>query len=313
MSFEKIRRRVQWHTGMMFSLRPYLRLLEIFYLQKAKKTNKPQLFILGLPRSGTTLVYQYIVHRMNIAYITNQAGYYYLSPLIVTNLQRNQLGTYQSDFKSNYGKVSGPLSPREAGAFWGRFFGTEDYVSIDDLTIKRIQTLQNTIFGIQQLFGDLPFVNKNVKHMLRIQVLSEIFPNAYFLVVERDLPQVALSVLRGRYNNLADPMQWWSVKPPNYAELKDLPVVEQVSGQLLALQDRMTADFSQIDTERIIRFSYLNFCDRPESIITLLTGLLGEVSCRNMVVSHFESSIKSPQNNEEFQLIELIEQYESSR
>ncbi|MCP4361152.1 MAG: sulfotransferase [Chloroflexi bacterium] len=297
----------------MFSLQPYLGLLEKSFLRKRYEPRQPQLFILGLPRSGTTLIYQYIVHRLRVAYITNRAGHYYLAPCLITYLQRKALGDYVSDFQNRYGKVQGALSPREAGAVWGRFFGVENYVTLQEMPLKRRGTLQNTVACIQSLFGNLPFVNKNVKHMLRIEALTTIFSDAYFLVVERDLEQVALSVLRGRYANLRDPKEWWSVKPPNYMALKELPVAEQVTGQLISLQRRMDSDFAKLPQERVIRLDYESFCQEPEAIIKQLSAVFRKVGLRNTAVTHFKPSHKSPQNEEDKLLIDLVKKYEATR
>lgn len=297
----------------MLSAPPYLGLLEKGLIQRQYESRHPQIFILGLPRSGTTLVYQYIVHRLRVAYITNRAGHYYASPCLITYLQRGKLNEYYSDFQSQYGKVQGDLAPREAGSFWGRFFGFEEYVGFQDMSSEDIQILRNTIACIQSAFGGQPFVNKNVKHMLRIDALSGVFPDAYFLVVERSLPQVALSVLRGRYENMSDVTQWWSVKPPNYAVLKDLPVAEQVAHQLASLQAKMDADFFEIPRERVIRLQYEEFCRDPEGVLLQLNKIWERVEFRNSPVESFAPSDKSPRNDEEMQLIELVKQYDITR
>jgi hypothetical protein len=245
-----------------------------------------------------------------MAYFTNLAGHYYLSPCLVTYLQQRSLDRYYSDFKSQYGKVRGPLAPREAGAFWGRFFGFEDYLRYQDISLEDVQTLQDSISCIQQLFGNVPFVNKNVKHMLRIDLLNNIFPDPVFLLVDRKLPQIALSMIRARYSELEDPKQWWSVKPPNYTELKHLSIGEQIANQLISLKKKMIADLSMLPPRRVMRIQYENFCQNPEEIINQLKEILGKTTYRNAPVTNFEPSIKLPQTDEEYLLINLVKQYE---
>jgi hypothetical protein len=298
--------RLNGRARLSYSLKLLLGMLEKGMLLKQYESQQPRLFILGLPRSGTTLLYQYLVHRLRVSYFTNRAGHYYFSPCLATLLQRESLDGYYSDFQSRYGKVQGPLAPREAGALWGRFF------SFEDMSPQSVAALQNTTACIQHIFGDLPFVNKNVKHMLRIDALSKVFPNAYFLIVERELTQVAISVLRGRYTNLQDPTQWWSVRPPDYSELKDLPVIEQIAGQLLSLQERMDSDLLNISTQRVIRLKYESFCYTPEGIVDQLKDALGGIESRNAPVKGFEPSNKLPQNDEETQLVDLVMQYETT-
>ncbi len=269
-------------------------------------SDRPQLFILGLPRTGSTLVYQYIVHRLRVAYFTNGVGRYSASPCVVTFLQRTFNPEYRSSFRSHYGKVSGPVSPREAGGFWIRYFGIDDYVRFDEMSERDIRFLRNTIACTQRIYGDAPFVNKNVKHLLRIDALGKIFPNSFLLFIERDIEQVALSVLRARYANLDDPAQWWSVKPPDYDELKGLPATQQVARQLASLQQRMEADLAEVPPERVLQVRYETFCARPEDLIERLRGTWGNIPHRNEAVSHFEVSANTPETDEERQLIDAV-------
>ena len=269
-------------------------------------TRQPQLFILGLPRSGTTLIYQYIVHRLNVAYFTNGVGRYPVAPCTITLFQKTFHGAYRSDFQSRYGKVSGAVAPREAGSFWASSFGFDDYVCFDQISEHDTQLLQRSVYCVQRIFGNVPFVNKNVKHLLRLGALSKIFPHAVFLIAERDLQDVAISVLRARHKNLHDPTQWWSVKPPNFTELKDLPVEEQVAGQIIALKQKMTDDLALLDPERVLYVRYEEFCRNPESLIKTLETVLGIHKFRNPPEKLFPISHHFPQTPEEKRMQELI-------
>ncbi|MBN1666890.1 MAG: sulfotransferase [Anaerolineales bacterium] len=285
----------------------YARFVEPFFIDKARDPEKPQLFILGLPRSGTTLVYQYVVHRLDVAYFSNGVGRYPFSPFLITWWQTRRYGTYQSDFQSVYGKVLGPVAPREAGGFWARFFDLDAYSSYPDVDRVAQVQLKKTIAALQSVFGGAPFVNKNVKHMLRLDALAKIFPAAVFLVVEREMTDVALSVLRGRIRYQPDPQGWWSVKPPNYHRLRGLSVVEQVAGQVLALAERMEVDLENIEPRRVMRLTYQDFCSAPDGFITDLRALLDYPKYRNPACSAFSVVSNQPENDQEKQLIELLQ------
>jgi hypothetical protein len=281
-------------------------LVERLVLARFYYPDSSQLFILGLPRSGTTLVYQYIVHRLPVAYFTNGVGTAPYAPCVVTYAQRRRYGDYCSDFQSSYGKVQGPVAPREAGGFWNRFFDSEAYTTFAEMRPKQIRTLRNTIGCIQMLFGDAPFVNKNVKHMLRIDALARLFPRSRFLVVERPLPDVALSVLRGRYANNNSAHEWWSVRPPNYAALKDLAPEEQVAQQLIALEAQMETDIAQLVPQRVLRIQYDAFCHNPELLTTLVQQALGPLAARNPAEATFQQSHNQARTPEEVRLLELL-------
>lgn len=295
-------------------LRP-LRELDVFLaapLERAlllcsRPSSHPLLFILGLPRTGTTLVYQYVVHRLQVAYFTNGVGRYYLAPCIATWLQTALNSEYESDFASEYGSVSGPLAPHEAGRFWGRFFGFEDYVSSEHVSPPSRRTLRRTIACVQRLFGNPLFVNKNVKHILRIPALDAIFSNAFFLRVERDHEDVALSLLRARYANLENPSDWWSARPPNHQDLQNLPRDEQIARQVEALDRKLETDLSKIHPDQVLRIDYQAFCNDPDALIRTIRSRIQPTEFRNAKRERFPPSTNSARTQEEKRLVERME------
>ena len=272
----------------------------------AGSARSPQLFILGLPRSGTTLIYQYLVHRLAVAYFTNGVGRLPRSPCVVTLAQRLRHGDYRSDFRSTFGRVEGPVAPREAGAFWGRFFGYEDYVSPADVSPRAVTRLRRTVECTQWLFGDAPFVNKNVKHMLRIPALAAIFPESRFLVVERDLEAVALSILRARHANSPAGAKWWSMRPPDHAALRDLDVEAQVVGQVRSLLRRLEIDLHGLDPGRVLRVDYASFCSDPDALVAHVRAAIGPIGERNPPEPGFRCSPAEPRTAQERRLLDLL-------
>lgn len=263
----------------------------------------PQLLVLGLPRSGTTLVYQYAVHRLEVAYFTNGVGRFPCAPATVSAVQNRLWGPYRSDFASSYGRVRGHTAPREAGALWGRAFGHEDYVASPPPGAAH---LPGTVAWTQHLFGGLPFVNKNVKHMLRLPALAALFPQARFLIVERSRPEVALSVLRGRRQHASDPRRtWWSVRPPDVEALLRLPLIEQIAGQLDALSAKLDADLEGLG-DKVYRLSYEAFCTDPELLTELVRAAVGGCAGRNPPAGPFDVVRKEPRDDEERALVALV-------
>lgn len=271
-----------------------------------ERTPTPQLFILGLPRTGTTLVYQYVVHRLEVAYFTSGCGRYHRSPCLVTRIQRRLHGEYVSDFRSEYGKSEGPVAPREAGSVWARFFGYEAYVEPADVSHRDRETLRRTVHCVQRAFRGAPFVNKNVKHLLRIPALADVFPRARFLVVERDREDVALSVLRARHRQMADPGRWWSVRPPDYPRLREMDPVAQVAGQLESLGRKLDADLRELDPGRVLHCGYRAFCEDPEEVAREVREALARPEHRNPPVSGFPVARNEPRTDEERALVERV-------
>jgi len=285
-----------------FIIKNYGTVAERFLLKRQYQCKAPQLFIVGLPRTGTTLIYQYIVHRLNVSYFTYGVGRYPYAPCITSFIQHKSHGQYKSTFESNYGRDSSvaAVAPREAGEWWCRFFDIDNYMKVGDVSDTNIHLLQNTVACIQTIFGGTPFINKNVKHLLRIEAMSRIFPNSKFLVVERGMGEVAISILRGRYKNLSDPSQWWSVRPPNYMKLRNLSINEQIANQCISLRQKMEIDLSHLPPDRVLRVHYEDFCKNPEGFIRKI------ISSLNATMPCFEMSREYPANQEESDLKELV-------
>ena len=286
-----------------------LALAERATLRPGARVEHPVVFVLGLPRSGTTLLSQYLVHRLALAYFTHGVGRHPQAPAVVTRMQQRLHGDYCSDFRSDYGKAQGPTSPREAGSFWGRFFGLDDYVRFEDISPADARTLRASIAATQRVFGGAPFVNKNVKHMLRIDALARLFPDPLFVVVRRDLRDVGLSILEARHKGLADATGWWSVKPHDHEALRELPLPEQIAGQIVSLRDRMHRDLAQVDASRVFWIDYTDFCESPESAIEPLRRRLEPIAYRNPAVASFAPQYRDPTDPDGRRLVEILEHH----
>jgi hypothetical protein len=297
-------------SGNLFHPRKYaariLKRIEKELLGRPPSACQPQFFILGLPRSGTTLIYQYIVHRLDVAYFPNPVGRYFDSPCAITWLSRMLFPPYCSDFASRYGKVMGRMAPREAGNFWLRFFSLDDYTNENQLNAEQAAILQKIIRCVQDIFHNAPFVNKNVKHLLRIGALASGFPDSYFIVVEREFADIGLSILEARRKAATDPADWWSVRPPAFDRLKELPIADQIAGQVFDLNEKMAADLNLLAPERVLRTVYRDFCRNPEGMVARIKEICPGTAYKNEKVDRFEYREKKIGGLEEEILVEKI-------
>ena len=213
---------------------------------------------------------------------------------------------YRSDFVSRYGKVTGRMAPREAGNFWLRFFHLDDYTDENQVSAEQADLLQKTIRCVQDIFGNAPFVNKNVKHLLRIGALAHVFPDSYFIVVEREFADIGLSILEARRKVARDPSDWWSVRPPAYERLKELPIVDQIAGQVFGLNEKMAADLDLLAPERVLRAVYQDFCGNPEGMVARIKDICPSTAYKNEKVDRFQYRKKKIGALEEELLVEKI-------
>ena len=69
----------------------------------------PLVFVLGLPRSGTTLLTQLLGHSLDVAVVNNLVARFWLAPVTGMRLSRIILGDeVHTNFLSDYGKTPHP-------------------------------------------------------------------------------------------------------------------------------------------------------------------------------------------------------------
>jgi len=287
--------------------------LEKKELAQAYDCGSAQLFLTGLPRTGTTLVSQYIAHRLDIAYFTNGVKHFPLAPCTVSRWQRRLHPAYRSDFRSEYGRSKGPMAPREAGAFWGRYFDLNRYQEIGDVPADHVEAVRRTVLRLQNIFAGAAFMNKNVKHLLRLNALAAIFPNAHFLVMQRPLPDVAISMLIGRRQLSPDGSAWFSIVPRCYSEIRQLPLIEQIPRQILAIHDKMTQDLARIPVSRVLLIPYAEFCRDPEVLIGEIRHRCPGTREKNPPVNSFPEKRHVPVGGEEEKLVRVLRELIASR
>lgn len=228
------------------------------------------LFIVGLPRAGTTLLYQTICHRFQVAYppmLTNTLSF---APGLAAWLARNSMRSYQSDFASHYGMSQGWSSPGE-GTMWNLWFDKHEHFASIDACPPRCRRAVAAMGQIERI-GDAPVVVKNLRLNQYLLPLAELFPKAVFIIAVRQPRNVALSILNARYALLPHPTDFWSIRPREYPADEELSPAAQVAWQVHGLLADLTHDIDAIGTDRCRAIRYEDFCQTPEGVLTELRG-----------------------------------------
>jgi lipoate-protein ligase A len=278
----------------------------------------PPLFVMGPPRSGTTLLYQLLVHRFRFAYFSNASVVYGRSPLTLTAKALKKRLVYESGFTSRHGMERGLMAPHEAGPFWNLYFPREyaegyNYTPKGWLSPSKQKSVKKTVAGMEQLIK-APFVNKNVKHCVRIPALEEIFPDGLYMRVKREPAETALSILKMRKKEARGISQWYAVRPKEYEKLKDLPYLDQIASQVYCLEGNMNKDLRNIDTKRQKVINYDDICKNPRKEMNQVHEWLTANGCHTDVLHETpEGFEKRPieydkLSDEERELVKLVKQ-----
>lgn len=281
--------------------------LENYYLtHNTESLEFPPIFIIGPPRSGTTLLYQLMVYSFEMAYFTNMAARFREAPVLATRLQ---LHSYQGrqdqkpSFKSDYGRTKGKLAPHEAGWFWNRWFPTEwnegyNYTREGYLSEHDKFLMYQSVRGIEQAF-EAPFINKNVKHSVRIRVLLEVFPKALFIQMKRNPFDNANSILKGRKERNENINDWWSVMPKEISYLKDKDYLEQICGQVFYIEKHIEEDITKVSKERLYVVRYDELCTNPKKELDKIADFVSAHGCNLRIKYGIPESFKKSEYKRE--------------
>jgi hypothetical protein len=259
-------------------------------LEKGATPRLPTLLIVGAPRSGTTLLLQWLAASGHFAYPSNLMSRFYLAPAVGARIQllltderfafRDELWDLgqSADFSSDLGKTRGALSPNEFWYFWRRFLPNEELRPLSTDEIGQIDTegLRQELAAVEQVF-EKPVAMKALILQYNLAPLTRIFPSGLVLHVCRSPLYNAQSILEAREKFFGDRTQWYSAQPPEFASLLELDPAGQVAGQVYYTNRSIEQQLEDLDARRWLRVDYESFCAEPQRVYANLRSKLGEL------------------------------------
>ncbi|CAK0762462.1 conserved hypothetical protein [Gammaproteobacteria bacterium] len=236
----------------------------------------PTLFVIGAPRSGTTLLMQLITSHLRVGYINNLIAAFWKAPEIGIRLSKKLLPLgMASSYQSNFGRTVGINEPHEFGYFWRDLLGEYAMEQPIDPAQDIIdwERVRRVLLNMSHAFG-LPVVYKTVQLSWRIEAIARVLPHACFIRIRRDPVQNALSILQYRRTFFGDQEHWGSAKPNAYHWLKNEPYWKQVAGQVYFLEQETSRQIAAIGGRNVLELDYQRLCDTPRQVLDDITALL---------------------------------------
>lgn len=226
-------------------------------LQEIRVAHTGIVFIVGAPRTGSTLLYQLLTNMLNVGYLSNLSNLFYHSLSSGMVLHERIFGARpHNNFSSDNGRTRRWIDVNESGKFWYQWY-PKDMPKLTDEILSGIDfsPMVGTIRNIQ-LKLKKPLVFKNQTSSQRLRSLANLFPDSIFIHVIRNPLPVARSIIRQRKRFLGSKEKWYSFKPENYEEIKDLDYVEQVVRQIHGVDDMIRSAFDKLNTNRCMTVQY---------------------------------------------------------
>jgi hypothetical protein len=254
--------------------------------------SQPPVFIVGAPRSGSTLLYQLIVVRFDVAYLSNLHCRLNGAPALVERMAGRRLEP-PAVFSSDHGRTDGLAAPSECGPYWYRFFRkSPQYVPLEEADSGALRDLRASVRALGDAAGR-PIVFKNLLNSLRLEPLGEAFPEAIFLVVRRDLADNVASILAARRSLRGNETAWWSAEPPEVDRLRALPPEDQAAGQVSGIHALIDSAKQRLGADRFLDISYEHLCADTHAVLSEISGFASshglELALRRPVPPSFEA------------------------
>jgi hypothetical protein len=254
-----------------------LRPIERRLLEGARRAPHPLLLVVGPPRSGTTLAYQILAHALPVTWFNNLGELFPRSPLAANVLFRRWCRPPAPCFESFYGNTASLLAPNDAFHVWDRWLGNDRY-SVPASLLPAVQDDMRRFFDAWTTTFDRPLLNKNVRNAACVELLAEVFPEAFFVVVRRDPLRVAQSLIQARQFVQGDRAAGWGLWSRDVPAADPLECVDAVCDQVREIDGRLQASTQRLGS-RAVEVRYEALCESPvdvvETIVQRLPGLSG--------------------------------------
>ncbi len=240
----------------------------------------PVLLVVGGPRTGSTLMMQWLANLGVFAYPTNLLSRFYGAPYIGAKIQlmltdprynfKDEILDFNSEvvFQSDLGKTRGALAPNDFWYFWRRFFPIQEprYLEPEELQQADVNGFLRELAAIEAVL-EKPLAMKGMLLEQNLIFLDRLFPKVVFLEITRNPLYNIQSLLESREKFFGNRHEWYSIKPREYHWLKDIPdPIEQVAGQVYYKNKILREQFAHIDSSRKIHVRYEDFCEYPEAL-----------------------------------------------
>lgn len=239
----------------------------------------PVIFIVGLPRSGTTPLAQMLIQRFRLGYASNLIARFWKAPelgIVLTREISADPGRASCALESRYGFTAGYEGHHEFGYFWRRWFDFNETHYLNQNAQSRVDiTGLLKALSVMEYTWERPLFFKNPAALpLQTAFLSRILPASLFIYIKREHLPIAVSLFNGRRKYMGDTNRWFSIKPPEYLSLKERTIPEQIAGQVYYTQRELNRQLGQVPDQRRCSLSFSDLCRDPDKELDKIRDFL---------------------------------------
>ncbi len=271
-----------FREGVALVLKPIDYLLSGFEkrrIQKKVKSDLPVILIVGGSRSGTTLLYQTLVHYLPVSYFNNLNLSFPKSPITSGLLFNRFLKKKDHGFKNFFGSVSGLGGPNDGFHIWNRWFGQDRYAIKDKLSDEVLFDLSNFLNSWNAAFQK-PLLNKNNRNSLAIRHFEKAMPEKMiYIFIRRNPVYVVQSLIESRLRIQGDKKAAWGIGAKDTIDgaannTDPYSYIDDICDQVYQVEQKINTLLEEIPSERKFYLSYESLCENPKQQIERISSLI---------------------------------------
>lgn len=230
------------------------------------------IFIVGAPRTGSTLLSELLISTYRTSYISNLCALLYRSPVLATKLTKSLGPVHTFSGISKYGYIQGLSAPSEAGVLFKHWFGDDKGIKQAKPRLLFPHVVRTAVDSMCCLMGG-PLIAKNLYNSMRLRRINQIFPNAIYIYIKRDVLYTAQSIILARRKLFKNDGGWFSVKPQNYETLLELGPFEQVIYQIRSIENYIKKVLYDGHIKNVIEIWYEDMCSDWQRVLKKIAEL----------------------------------------
>jgi hypothetical protein len=227
------------------------------------KVERP-IFIIGVPRSGTSILYQVLRQHADLARLTHASDLFPECPIIANYLFRyTGIARFKPGLIQFIGWTHHGFDSAEGYNTWRYFAPKAPMLTAEDVTEEQRLFYQSLVKKHLFLYGRSRFMNKSPFHSLNIGYLDKIFPDALFIHIYRDGRAVARSIQERRML-YGGPRAVFGPQPPELSDIdEDTDPLVFCGLQWKYILKHIRDSLRQIPQDRQFTLSYEYFTQNP--------------------------------------------------
>jgi len=244
-------------------------------LARAVSPRLPLLFVMGPPRSGTTLVTLSLIRCLPVTYLNNLTALFPRAPITANLLFGRPIRHEGVTLANYYGRTRGVSGPNDSLHLWDRWLGQDRTQIPEQIEAEAGAQLVRFFAAFEAAFGG-PLIAKNNSLNGCARLVGALLPTAHFLCLRREPLWLAQSLLEARRHIHGDPEVSYGIDDPARPEGLDpiADVVRQVQFHAaLAARQRTALG------ERFQELRYEVFCEDPAGVIAHVARDVLGLSC----------------------------------